>query len=354
MNRKQLLAAVAFLPLAASLARADGNLRVYDWAGYDDPTFFKSYMDKYKKKPSFSFYGEEEEARAKMLAGFKVDLAHPCSYNANRWREAGLLREIDVTKLKNYQNLSEKYRNLSGFTVNGKVYIIPYDIGQTAVTYNADKVPEKDVASLSVFIDPKYKGKVSVPDNFTDWLMLGLLATGTKDWTTIKSPNDARYQKALDFLRKVHKNNKFYWTDGPNLAAALKTGEVLVSWAWNETPITLRNDGINIKMTRDTKEGFTSYVCGYVWAKGSTADPQKVYDFLDAVTAPESAQPMVGSFGYGHANSVGMKNLPKDILDKSVVSNPEKYTSKAVFQVPLADDVVKFMNDDFNKIKSGN
>lgn len=350
-----LVAAVSLINFAGSkTANADSNLRVYDWSGYDEPIYFRSYMDKYKKKPSFSIYAEEEEARAKMTAGFKIDLAHPCSYNADRWRESGLIQPIDVIKLKNYKDLNARYRNLPGFVHEGKVYIIPYDIGQTAVTYNADKVPASDVQSLQVFVNPKYKGKISVPDNFTDWMQLGLLATGTKDWTEIKTQNDPKYQKALAWLRQAHKNIKFYWSDGPNLAAGMKTGEILVAWAWNETPITMQADGLNVKMTRDTKEGFTSYVCGYVWAKSSNADPQKVYDFLDSVIAPESANQLVSVFGYGHANDIGMKSIPKAIIDKSVVSNPGKYLSKVAFQVPLTNEVSKFMNDDFNKIKSGN
>lgn len=350
-----LVAAVVLANMGlANTVRAASNLRVYDWAGYDNPAFYKPYMDKYQKKPGFSIFAEEEEARAKMKAGFKVDLVHPCSYNANRWRNEGLIQPIDASKLKNYKNLNAKYRNLPGFTVDGKVYIIPYDIGQTALTYNADKVPASDVTTLQAFVNPKYKGKISIPDNFTDWLSLGLLATGTKGWDGITSPDDPRYKKAIAWLRQAHKNNKFYWTDGPTLAAAMKTGEVVMAWAWNETPIALRDAGLNVKMNRDTKEGFSGYVCGYVWAKSSTASPEQVYDFLDAVISTETTMPMVANFGYAHSNDVGFKSLSKDVLAKSVVSNPEKYVNRIAFQTPMPDDVVKFMNDDFNKIKSGN
>ncbi|MCX8516208.1 MAG: extracellular solute-binding protein, partial [Alphaproteobacteria bacterium] len=154
-----LVAAVVLANMGlANTVRAASNLRVYDWAGYDNPAFYKPYMDKYQKKPGFSIFAEEEEARAKMKAGFKVDLVHPCSYNANRWRNEGLIQPIDASKLKNYKNLNAKYRNLPGFTVDGKVYIIPYDIGQTALTYNADKVPASDVTTLQAFVNPKYKG----------------------------------------------------------------------------------------------------------------------------------------------------------------------------------------------------
>ncbi|MGI9461485.1 MAG: extracellular solute-binding protein [Alphaproteobacteria bacterium] len=331
------------------------NLRVYDWAGYDDPTFFQPYMEKHDQvPPDFSFFAEEEEMRAKMASGFKIDIAHPCSYNAVRLKDSDLIQPIDVSRLDNYGDLVKRYSELPGFIVDGEVYMIPFDIGQTAITYNADKVPASDVRSLNVFVNPKYAGKISLGDNFSDVIPLALLAVGVTDWTTIKSQDDPRYQRALTWLRRAHKNNKFYWTDGPNLAAAMKTGEVLVSWAWNETPITLQSEGLNVQMTRDNREGFTSYVCGYVWSKSSTADPKKVYDFFDAVIDEVTTKPLVGDFGYAHSNAVGMKNLPKEILDASVVNNMDRYLDKVSFQVAIPDDVAKFMNDDFNKIKAGN
>ena len=79
----------------AGMANADGSdLVVFDWAGYDDPGFYQSYVDAHGSDPSFSFFTDEEEAFQKMRAGFKVDAGHPCSQSVPKWMEAGLLNRL--------------------------------------------------------------------------------------------------------------------------------------------------------------------------------------------------------------------------------------------------------------------
>ncbi len=337
-----------------SIAANNNPLLVYDWAGYDDPIFYKPYMDSYKKKPTFSFFSDEDEALAKVKAGFKVDLAHPCGYSMKRWREAGVIQPIDVSKLKNYKNLSEKFRKAKDFTTeDGKVWAIPFDTGRTTLIYNADKVPVGDVKSLQVFIDPKYKGKVALPDVVSDWFMLGYLATGGKDRDSITGRDDPQYKRAIEFLRKAHKNTRFYWTDGASLASSMKTGETLIAWAWDETPIKLAQEGVNVKNMRDTKEPYYGFVCGYVWTKDSKADPQKVYDFLDAVSADSSVAPLL-KFGYAHANSRALAKLPSAELKAANYDKPEKYINHVVLSTSVSKELNSMLTDDFNKVKAGN
>ena len=338
----------------SAMAANNNPLLVYDWAGYDDPAFFKPYMDTYKKKPTFVFFSDEDEALAKVKTGFKVDLAHPCIYNMRRWREAGVIQPIDVSRLKNYKDLSQKYsKNKDYMTADGKVWAIPFDTGRTTLIYNADKVPASDVKSLKVFADPKYKGKVSVPsESVTDWFMLGFLATGGRDRNSITGPTDPQYTRALDFLREVHKNTKVYWSDSSSLAASVKTGETLIAWAWDETPARLQAEGINIKTVRNTKEPYYGFVCGYVWTKDSKADPQKVYDFLDAVSAPSSVEPLL-KFGYAHANSKALIKLPAATLKAANYDEFDKYANKVVLSSSMSEELTKMLNYDYNKIKTG-
>jgi spermidine/putrescine transport system substrate-binding protein len=60
----------------------------------------------------------------------------------------------------------------------GDLYFLPTDFGTTAVAYNPDEVPEADVASLEVFKNPAYAGRISIPDNVDDAWALAYLATG--------------------------------------------------------------------------------------------------------------------------------------------------------------------------------
>ena len=327
------------------------DLFVYDWAGYDDPSLFPDYVKKYGGKPKFSFYQDEEEAQAKLKTGFKADLVHPCGYKMNVWRAQGMIQPIDVSRIPNYKDLEPRLKNTPGFIADGKVWAIPYDSGQTSVVYNADKVSAADVSSLSVFTNPKYKGKISLPDNMADWVSLGIVATGTRDWNSIKDANDPKFKKAMEFLRAAHKNTKFYWADTATLAQSMKNGEVLVAWSWNDAPTQLQGEGVNVKFAFGMKEGYTGYVCGYMIPKTSKANDQ-VYDFLNAVTSKESALALVTLDGYSHANTLGMKAIdPKLFVKKNMAVGT--MTKAEAIQTPLRDDLIALFADEFNKIKSG-
>ncbi len=48
---------------AATLARAeDKDLVVFDWSGYEDPSFHPKYVEKHGDSPTFAFFDDEDEA----------------------------------------------------------------------------------------------------------------------------------------------------------------------------------------------------------------------------------------------------------------------------------------------------
>ncbi len=53
---------------------------------------------RYGEKPATTIFADEDEAFAKMRAGFKPDVMGPCYYEFPRWKEAGLLAPIDTSK----------------------------------------------------------------------------------------------------------------------------------------------------------------------------------------------------------------------------------------------------------------
>ena len=99
-----LVAATAF-SFGASAFAADSELVVFDWGGYEDEMFFQDYMKKYGDAPTYSFFSDEEEAFQKVRAGFRADLGHPCSQSVVKWRNAGIIKPIDTSRLSNFDKV---------------------------------------------------------------------------------------------------------------------------------------------------------------------------------------------------------------------------------------------------------
>src|SRR4051794_24561077 len=75
----RLLGTAALCLSAPAAIAADGELMVFDYAGFENPEFHSTYTAKHGSEPTFSFFGDEEEALQKILSGFKADVSGICA-----------------------------------------------------------------------------------------------------------------------------------------------------------------------------------------------------------------------------------------------------------------------------------
>jgi len=330
------------------LLAADKDLVIFEWSGYEDPGFFSDYVKAHDEIPTYSFFSDEEEAFNKRRAGFRADLAHPCAQSVSKWREAGMIEPFDPARLKYWSDI--EFVETEGFTVDGKIYVVPVDWGATGLTYRTDLVSESEASTLQSFAQPKFQGRVSLPDNVDDAYALGFLAIGVHDWTQATVDE---FRAASDFLRKVHRNVRTYWADGAELGQLMASGEVMLSWAWAETPTTLRAEGFPVAMNRDTAEGSSTWVCGYVNLVDGPGSEDKMYDFINARLAPASAQAFVTSRGYGHSNLLAMRSMGAEALAAVGFDDLDTYRDNTLQQSPLPFGLRQKMVVEFEKIKAG-
>jgi spermidine/putrescine transport system substrate-binding protein len=343
-----LLAAVATGPAHAE----DGELTVFDWPGYEDPGFHPLYTDKHGDSPTFAFYADEEEALQKLRAGFKADVAHPCSQSISRWREAGVIEPIDPARITDWNNIMPAFKAMPGLvtTADGKAWLIPFEWGSTAILYNSDKVTADDVKSVKVFADPRFEGRIALPDNVDDAYALASLSLGIKDWTAM---TDEQFAAASEFLRAAHKNARLYWAEGTELAQAFATGEIDLAWSWNEVYSTLKKEGRAVGFNTDAAEGISTWVCGYVLLAGGPGNKDKAYDYLNAIIDQRVSPYIVSEWGYGHSNAAGMASVDKTILAEGGLADAETFSRNTLFQSPLPENLRQKMIAEFEKIKAG-
>ena len=346
--RSFLIASAAAVTMATGALAADSKLTVFDWAGFDQKNLIPEYIAKYGDQPTYAFFGDDDEAFQKLSSGFKVDIAHPCSQMIQKYRDAGLIQPWDVSKIPNYKDIAASYTNSKVFTDNGTVWYIPTDFGYSATLYNADKVPAADASTLQVFVDPKYKGKISLPDNSDDVWALALLATGVTDWTTT---TDAQFKAAADWLRKAHKNVVSYWSDPSDLNQLMASGQVTVAWSWSDSATQLKDKGMNVVFNREPKEGASSWFCGWVHMKNASPDAtDRANLFVNDFLSPAGAQALLDDFGYSSTNTKSEATIPADQL---VAHNLSPVKGTLLAQTPLDQKLRDRMVEEFQKIKSG-
>ena len=128
-------ATMVTIPLGSKMANAASNDHptVFTWEGWEVPELHQPYIGKHGQSPNFAIFGDEEEAFAKMRAGFKVDLTQPCSYKVPIWKDAGILQPMDPSRLSNWSDIIPALKTIPGTFDGDKQYFIPTDWGLTSV-----------------------------------------------------------------------------------------------------------------------------------------------------------------------------------------------------------------------------
>ena len=345
MKLTMLLGAVSLTALASAAAAQDTDLLVFDYSGFEDQAYHGDYVAKHGASPTFAFFGDEDEAFQKIRAGFDADVAHICAGSVSKWTESGIIEPWDTAKIASYGDLDS---NLTGTDIGaGATFFIPTDFGSTAIAYNPDEVPAEDIATLNVFTNPAYAGRLTLPDNVDDAYALAYLATGVADWTTA---TDAQFEAASNWLREVHPNLRTYWTDPAELAQLLSSGEILVSWAWNETYPAMVDEGRAIGFQREAVEGSSLWLCGYVNLVGGQGNEDKAYDYINAFLAESSVVPLLDA-GYGSANAVA---LASQVTEADLVASGLGMIDVPVLaQLPISNEMRERQAETFELIKAG-
>ena len=343
------LALAALLPAGTVLA--DGaDLQVFDWSGYEDEGFFGDYMAEYGAAPSYTFFGSQEEAFTKLQSGFTADLAHPCSDAVRKWVAADLIQPLDPARLENWDALLPDIKNVDGIVLDGQIYMLPFEWGNTRLIYRTDLISDDDI-SLQLMADPAYAGKVSIPDAASSAYALASLATGNAaNYTNL---TDEQFQAASDWLRSVHPNMRFYWSDAGQFDQAMASGELEMGWAWNQSELNLIWNETPAKMMRDIDKGIATWVCGYVHMKDATASDDQVYDLLNALSEPESGQYIIESWGYPHANAEAFKISDQATIEAYGFDDPKSFFEGSLFFDAVEPSLEAKMLKEFERIKAG-
>lgn len=347
LHRLLIASTTAAAALAAPVLAADPDLIVFDWAGFEDDGLLRGYVEQHGTGPTYTFFADDDEAFQKMVSGFKADVAHPCSQMVSKYRDAGLIEPWDVSRIPEFGNIEARFLDLEIFADASGVWYIPTDYAYTAIAYNTETVPAEDVASLQVFLDPKYAGRISLPDNTDDVWALALLATGVTDWTGI---GEAEFQAAAEWLRAAHENVRTYWADPSELAQLMVSGEVQIAWSWNDSVALMRSENFPVGFQREAAEGASNWFCGYVNFKDGPGSEDKVYDFINSWLEPRSAQGLLDGFGYVHTNEVGMAAIPSQELVDAFVSPID---GTLLSQTPMDNSMRERMLAEFEKVKAG-
>ena len=196
-----------------AFAAAGDHPTVYTWGGYEVPEMYGDYLRKHGEEPNFSLWGDEEEAEAKIRAGFHPDVGMPCSYKVKKWHELGFLKPIDTKRLEHWDDVIDVLKGVPDTFIDGDRLMVTGWWGLTSVTFRTDIAPEyipEEAHTWGILWDPKYAGRLSMIDSLIDGVMVAAIYSGAKDPFNMTSEE---VERVRELMREQRPLLRFYTND---------------------------------------------------------------------------------------------------------------------------------------------
>ena len=340
------------LPMGIRPAMAQQtNLSVMTYTNYHVEGLIPGYIAKYGGLPDASFMSDDEDALQKLRGGFATDTAHPNTSSVGRWRDAGLIKPIDTSRLPNWENLFDVVKNLKGVSEGDETFICPTGWGNASIIYRTDLVDPEDVEdpSWSLLSNPKYRGRVAASTVLEDLVLPAALQLGVDN---IFAMTDEEIAEVKQLLKRQHENLRNYWSSITDMEQGLASGALVAAVGWNTSVNSLKKQGIPVAYMQP-KEGMLTWLDGVVHTTQGNASDEEVYDYMNAWIAPEAGQHLIEEIGYGHSNKNSFDLVTSQRLAELGLDDPLGNLNKGVFYEEIEGRVREKYSRMIEEVKAG-
>lgn len=352
MNRKMIFKSGAAMVLAMSVvatpALAEGEVNILTWEGYADQSFVAQFEQESGCKVTATYVGSNDDFAPKMAAGGGVyDLITPSIDTTKTMIEAGFVEPLDTSKLTEWNNIYEKFRNAEGINHDGAVYGMPYAWGAIAFMYRVDKFPTPPTSIADLWSE-SVKGKVSLWDDKSAIYVAARL-NGDND---IYHLTDEQIEKAKAKLIEQKPLVRKYWATAGELVDLYAAGEVWVSntWAGYQSSL-IKEKGIEVQefIPKENAEGWMD---SWMVVK-DTPNLDCAYKFLNMQSAEAGQCGVANVNGYSAANPVAAKKCMAPEQYESLHQDDPDYLNSLLLWENLGERLEAYTNA-WNAVKSAN
>jgi putrescine transport system substrate-binding protein len=319
----------------ASVANDEKVLNVYNWADYVGESTIADFEARTGIKVTYDVYDSNEVLQTKLLTGGSgYDVVVPSAAPTNHLIQAGALRKLDRSKLRNLANMDPRILQIVTSFDPGNEHALPYLWGTTGIGYNPDLIEKvlgtRTIDSLAAVFDPAIASKLAqcgitmldAPnDMFTvafNYLGLDPNSQRPQDWAAA----EAALKKAAPYVRYYHSSR--YVSD-------LASGEVCVSIGWSGALQQARSRGAQAETPVKVvyvipKEG------AMIWfdmmaIPTDAPHPENAYAFLDYLMEPKVIADITNTVGQANGNAAALPYVAETLRN-----DPSVYPTSEVFE----------------------
>jgi putative spermidine/putrescine transport system substrate-binding protein len=327
----------------ASIGKGEGKLNVIAWEGYTDPKWVKPFEQQTGCQVNSKYAGSSDEMVTLMRqgGGSQYDLVSASGDASLRLIRGGDVQPVNVALIPDWVNFIPQLKSPSHNTVAGKHYGVSLQWGPNALLYDTRAVTPAPT-SWSVIYDPKYRGRITVPDNPIQIADVALYLSKHQPSLGITDPYELTSQQ-LDAVKQLLKQQrpliKKYWALASDEIDLFRNGDAVVGAAWPYQTNTLQADNAPVK-DMIPSEGATGWAD--TWMLSAHAQhPNCAYLWMRWVSTPKVQAQQALSFGETPANTKAcpfMDQIEKGSCARYHANAPASYFDSIRFwKTPTTD-----------------
>lgn len=308
---------------STSAAALTGDLRIFAYSDAFAPAVFNPFLKANSKlNVKQSDITGDDEAVAKLKAGFQADVVNTCAGPIDDERANGSIQPIDTSRITDWAQIYPFFKGIKGVAAGGKTYMLPLVGGAWGLVYRPSAFPTPPKTWMDLFTTDK---RVTEPDDPLDNTIVAGLALGYFPPQSM-TPTQLAKVKNLLVAQKKHVVTYYQGAGINNL------------WANDEVDITPGDISL-VTQLKGKDVAFApmnpplAWTCGYsIGAHAQNLDA--VYAFLNYALSPLVQDAQAKSFSYLVSNKSSVAKLSASILAKTGQNDLSQYHSAATFGSP--------------------
>jgi spermidine/putrescine transport system substrate-binding protein len=274
-------------------------------------------------------FSTNDEAVAKIRAGFRPDVINVCVEETPRMVKLGLLQPLDTSRITDWKSVVPALQTIDGVVVDGKVYMVPTTGGTAGIVYNPKEVPNGIPSWKALFEDPNLKGKITLEDSAATVIPIAALALGYEDPFHL---TDADLDRVQEYLLAHKSQVRAFFSGDADFLNLYKTGEIVGGFAWHDYKVTAERSGVPAEYVVP-EEGQLTWVCGYGIASGAK-NVDAAYAALNWYNSPEPQKFYAESYTYWVFNQKTLDVVSQETIDAIGLDHPEQLQQAIPLVIP--------------------
>ncbi len=322
---------------------ASGKVNFYNWDTYIGETTLEDFTAATGIEVQMDLFADNDELFAKLRGGNPgYDLIVPTNDYVEQMILAGMLTELDHSKIPNIANIGEGFLN-PAFDP-GRKFSLPYMWGSIGIGYRKSAVSSVPDSWAHLYTSDEYAGRIAMlsdgPNVFR--MALKLMGKSLNDWT----PENIKAAEEMVIAQKS-RITAFAPDNGQDLLLA---GEVDLAMEWNGDILQVmgEDDDLGFVIPKEGGLLWEDTLCVPVGAP----NPEGAHALINYLLDAEAGKEIAEFIYYATPNAAAKALTAEEYRTNPAIFPPEEAVAKSETAVYPGQEAVQMIDEAWTRVKA--